>query len=151
MRRDRTGECLTTTSFEFSPRSNGGARSDALRCPTAVAHADRFVRALPADATSVVDLGSGGGLPGLVVAHRRRDLRVTLIERRAKRVDLLRYGIRVLELSATTDVFDGQTSKRSPPHSTQMPMRRGDGPQLWTAARRSGAAAPTSSDPAVWS
>lgn len=76
--------------------------------PAAVAHADRFVRALPVGATTVVDLGSGGGLPGLVVAHRRRDLRVTLIERRAKRVDLLRYGIRVLELSATTDVFDGQ-------------------------------------------
>jgi 16S rRNA G527 N7-methylase RsmG len=71
----------------------------------AVSHSDRFVAAVPADARSLIDLGSGGGLPGLVIAHRRRDVHVVLIERRAKRVDLLRFGIRSLDLAGTATVF----------------------------------------------
>lgn len=42
----------------------------------------------PSD-TAVLDIGSGGGLPGLVIAHDRPDVRVTLIDRREKRTDLL--------------------------------------------------------------
>ncbi|MGD9999575.1 MAG: RsmG family class I SAM-dependent methyltransferase [Ilumatobacteraceae bacterium] len=72
-----------------------------------VAHAESFVRALPPFARRIVDLGSGGGLPGLVIAHRRRDLHVVLIERRAKRVDLLRYGVRALQLDDTVQVAEG--------------------------------------------
>ena len=49
----------------------------------AVEHADRFVELIGRDAGSVVDLGSGGGLPALVVAWRRSDLTVTMVERRA--------------------------------------------------------------------
>jgi len=56
----------------------------------AVAHSRRFVRVLPASATSVVDLGSGGGLPGLVIAWDRPSLAVTLVDRREKRTDTLR-------------------------------------------------------------
>lgn len=78
----------------------------------AVAHADRFVAALPASTPEapirrLVDLGSGGGLPGLVIAARRRDLSVTLIERRSKRADLLRYGVRSLGLVDSVVVVDG--------------------------------------------
>jgi len=36
----------------------------------AVAHADRFVALIPPDARTLVDLGSGGGLPALVIAWR---------------------------------------------------------------------------------
>ena len=57
----------------------------------AITHARGFVRcleAVPAGA-SVVDLGSGGGLPGIVIAHDRPDLAVTLVERRRSRADLL--------------------------------------------------------------
>lgn len=78
--------------------------------PDEIAHADRFVRALPPvgmGPISLVDLGSGGGLPGLVISHRRRDLSVTLVERRTKRVDLLRYGIRALGLLDSVSVYDG--------------------------------------------
>jgi 16S rRNA (guanine527-N7)-methyltransferase len=75
--------------------------------PDQVAHADGFVSALPSTASTLVDLGSGGGLPGLVIAHRRRDLRVVLIERRAKRADLLRYGIRALALTDSVQVAEG--------------------------------------------
>lgn len=42
----------------------------------------------PSD-TAVLDIGSGGGLPGLVIAHDRPDVHVTLIDRREKRTDLL--------------------------------------------------------------
>ena len=70
----------------------------------AVAHADRFVVLIPAGRRSVVDLGSGGGLPGLVIAWRRRDLRVTMVERRATRADLLRRAVSSLELGERTAV-----------------------------------------------
>ncbi|MCU1360177.1 MAG: rsmG, partial [Ilumatobacteraceae bacterium] len=72
--------------------------------PDAIEHSDKFVALVPTDARSLVDLGSGGGLPGLVVADRRRDLRVVLIERRAKRVDLLRFGVRALGLADSVTV-----------------------------------------------
>jgi 16S rRNA (guanine527-N7)-methyltransferase len=57
----------------------------------AVAHARAFVRCLEElpPGAEVVDLGSGGGLPGIVIAHDRPDVRVTLVERRRSRADLL--------------------------------------------------------------
>ncbi|MEO5724498.1 MAG: RsmG family class I SAM-dependent methyltransferase, partial [Ilumatobacteraceae bacterium] len=51
----------------------------------AVAHADRFVDALPLDASTLVDLGSGGGLPALVIAWRRPDIHISMVERRVSR------------------------------------------------------------------
>lgn len=69
----------------------------------AIAHAEHFARACPPSAT-MIDLGSGGGLPGLVVAVRRPELRIGLVERRAKRADLLRYAVRSLELADRVDV-----------------------------------------------
>lgn len=47
-----------------------------------------LTEALPADAT-VADLGSGAGLPGVVVALRRPDLRVTLVEPLLRRATFL--------------------------------------------------------------
>jgi 16S rRNA (guanine527-N7)-methyltransferase len=65
-----------------------------------IEHASAFVRALPRalpTAARLIDLGSGGGLPGLVVIARRPDLQATLVERRTKRADLLRFGVRALD------------------------------------------------------
>ena len=58
----------------------------------AAEHARGFVDALgPLDpGRRVVDLGSGGGLPGLVLADAYPDCRITLIDRREKRTDFLR-------------------------------------------------------------
>lgn len=64
----------------------------------AVEHADQFVRAIPASATNLADLGSGGGLPGLVIAVRRPDVAITLVERRTTRADLLRRAVASLRL-----------------------------------------------------
>lgn len=64
----------------------------------AVEHAGWFVEALQplAAGSTVVDLGSGGGLPGLVLAAQRPDLSLLLIDRRQKRADFLRRMIRRL-------------------------------------------------------
>lgn len=55
-------------------------------------HALGFVDALGplAPGSRLVDLGSGGGLPGLVLADAYPDARITLIDRREKRTDFLR-------------------------------------------------------------
>ncbi|MCE9621087.1 MAG: class I SAM-dependent methyltransferase [Actinomycetia bacterium] len=68
----------------------------------AVAHADQFVTAIPAQAQRLVDLGSGGGLPGLVIAVRRPALAITLVERRRSRADLLERAVRALRLDHVT-------------------------------------------------
>ncbi len=70
----------------------------------AVDHADRFVAHLPMGAGNLVDLGSGGGLPGLVIAVRRPDLLVTLVERRHTRADLLRRAVQSLRLGERVSV-----------------------------------------------
>ena len=72
----------------------------------AVAHADRFVDLLPEGAMSVADLGSGGGLPALVIAVRRPDVTLTMIERRATRADMLRRAITALDLAGRATVLD---------------------------------------------
>lgn len=54
---------------------------------------------LPAD-SSVVDVGSGAGLPGLVLAILRPDLRITLLEPLARRVAFLDEAITDLGLGA---------------------------------------------------
>lgn len=45
---------------------------------------------LPSGPASLVDVGSGGGLPGLVIAIARPDLTVTLVESTRKKADFLR-------------------------------------------------------------
>ena len=73
----------------------------------AVTHAEQFVAAL-ADVTGrVIDLGSGGGLPGLVIAARRPDLELVLVERRLARADLLRRAVAALGVGAAVSVFGG--------------------------------------------
>ena len=72
--------------------------------PHAVGHAEHFA-ALLDHGVHVVDLGSGGGLPGLVVAVRRADVSLTLVERRASRADLLRRAVVALQLGARVEVL----------------------------------------------
>lgn len=80
----------------------GGIGTQAIE--DAIAHSERFVRAAPAQAQVVADLGSGGGLPGLVLAARRPHWTVHLVERRATRADLLRYGAAALGVADRTVV-----------------------------------------------
>ena len=75
--------------------------------------------AIPTDARTAVDLGSGGGLPGLVVAARCPLLQVTLVERRARRADLLRRAVRALDLEQRVVVLDTDVAvvARQQPHA----------------------------------
>lgn len=75
---------------------------------TAIRRAERFVEALPHGPLRLVDLGSGGGLPALIVAVRRPDISVTMIERRLTRADDLRRAVIGLGLSA--EVVTGDVS-----------------------------------------
>lgn len=58
----------------------------------------------------VIDVGSGAGFPGLPLAIARRDLRVTLVEPRAKKCAFLRHIARLLELANVT-VFEGRVEE----------------------------------------
>jgi 16S rRNA (guanine527-N7)-methyltransferase len=57
-------------------------------------------RVIPAD-SSVLDIGSGAGLPGIPLALARPDLTVTLLEPMARRVAWLEEVVAALELDVT--------------------------------------------------
>jgi rRNA small subunit methyltransferase G len=82
-----------------------------LPIPEAIEHAMAYVRAISQDDRQLIDLGSGGGLPGLVIAFYCTQLeRIVLIDRRAKRTDLLlrlvgQLGLRGRVEVITADVF----------------------------------------------
>jgi len=59
----------------------------------------------------LLDVGSGGGLPGLVIALERPDLQVELLEARQKKVDFLREAI--AELRLRTVVHHGRAEDLS--------------------------------------
>lgn len=71
-----------------------------------IRHAQAFVDALADVRGRVVDLGSGAGVPGLVVAARRPDLDVVLLEARARRCRHLEVAIERLGLRA--EVVEGR-------------------------------------------
>ena len=60
-----------------------------------------------------LDIGSGGGLPGVVVAICRPDLQVTLLDSDARKATFLRTCIRELDLANATAVTD--RIERHPP------------------------------------
>jgi 16S rRNA (guanine527-N7)-methyltransferase len=72
-----------------------------VEIPDAVTHARRYLTWIAAERGVLVDLGSGGGLPGLVLSAALPGWQVWLVERRQARVDLLRYGIAALGLIQT--------------------------------------------------
>ena len=61
----------------------------------------------------VVDVGSGAGLPGLVLAIRRPDLRVDLVEPLQRRVIFLDEAVVRLGLGETVRVVRGRAEERA--------------------------------------
>ena len=90
----------------------------------AVSHADRFVELVPTGCRSLVDLGSGGGLPALVIAWRRPDVSVTMVERRATRADLLRRAVTSLGMLERTTVVNDDVAAVATelPHAFERPL-----------------------------
>lgn len=97
--------------------------------PEVIEHARGFVRALEAapPVGSVLDLGSGGGIPGLVIANDRPDLQVTLLDRRAKRTDFLERAVRRLGWQDRVSVITADASD-FPDDVTDAVVARGFGP-----------------------
>ena len=60
-----------------------------------------FLRVLPRRLASLVDVGSGAGLPGIPLKIVMPGLRVALIESRARRASFLSAAVRELELAGT--------------------------------------------------
>ena len=67
----------------------------------------------PEKAISLVDIGSGAGLPGIVIALARPDLSITLIEPLQRRVDFLLEVIAELELPIEVIRGKAESVKRS--------------------------------------
>jgi len=76
-----------------------GARSLAEVVGEHVVDSFAMARLIP-PGSSVVDVGAGGGLPGLPFAIVRPDARLTMVEPRAKRVAFLRAAVRELQLES---------------------------------------------------
>jgi 16S rRNA (guanine527-N7)-methyltransferase len=67
---------------------------------------------VPATAKTVVDLGSGAGFPGLVLAVLRPELRITLIEATRKKYDFLKVVAR--ELGLKVDIRNERIEEVAP-------------------------------------
>lgn len=64
-----------------------------------LAHADRFVAAVGAIPGRALDLGSGGGLPGLALALARPDSEWVLLDANSRRAEFLTWAVEELELA----------------------------------------------------
>jgi 16S rRNA (guanine527-N7)-methyltransferase len=73
-----------------------------------LAHAEAFVAAVDGRPGPLLDLGSGGGLPGLAILVRRPDLEVVLLEASAKRAELLRTAVAELGAVDRCEVAQGR-------------------------------------------
>lgn len=101
-----------------------------------IAHARAFVDALPASARYVIDVGTGAGIPGLVIAEARPDLAVMLVDRRAKRTDALSIAVAGLGWRNRVSVVcaDVASLARDPVHVARydVVVSRGFGPHETT-------------------
>lgn len=76
----------------------------AAPCAEIIRHSTWFADALPLDVNRVIDLGSGAGVPGLIVAVVRPTLQITLVDRRAKCADALHRAVSALDLAERVNV-----------------------------------------------
>ncbi len=72
-----------------------------------------LVTDLVPDGSHVVDVGSGAGLPGLVMAIRRPDLRVTLLEPLLRRTTFLELAVARLGLAEQVTVVRGRAEQHA--------------------------------------
>ncbi|KXK60960.1 16S rRNA (guanine(527)-N(7))-methyltransferase RsmG [Micromonospora rosaria] len=77
---------------------------------------------IPAEAV-VLDVGSGAGLPGLVLAIARPDLTVTLIEPLARRTAFLIEAVQHLGLARQVRVFRGRAEEAAAGAAGTEPLR----------------------------
>ena len=111
------------THAELLARWNARVNLTAVTEPDEVAekHFLDSLALLPhvAQEPSLMDIGSGAGFPGLVVASALPTLRVTLVEPSRKRVTFLREAVRTLGLGAVTILPSKleDIGEHEPPHA----------------------------------
>jgi len=95
-----------------------------------IAHATQFLAGIPEGPQRVVDLGSGGGVPGLVIADLRRDCHLVLVDRRRGRCDQLTRAIRRLAWDERVEVWcaDVDTMRTTHAGAFDVATSRGFGP-----------------------
>ena len=76
-----------------------------------VAHALGFARAVEQVPTRALDLGSGGGLPGLVLARHWPDSSWVLLDGSQTRTTFLEHAVRELELDDRVSVVRGRAEE----------------------------------------
>lgn len=106
--------------------------------PEVIGHARGFVRALQACdpvVESILDLGSGGGVPGLIIAHDLPTVRLTLLDRRAKRTDALERLVRRLGWQDRITVVCTDVATFDPDRPFDAVVARGFGPPEFTLAQ----------------
>lgn len=93
-------------------------------------HSRVYLRGLEGVCGRVVDLGSGGGVPGLLIASERPDLEIWMIERRGTRADFLRRMVQRLgfEERVLVHEVDVQQILRSYTAGFEAVTARGFGP-----------------------
>jgi 16S rRNA (guanine527-N7)-methyltransferase len=74
-------------------------------------HAQGFIDALVGVNGRVVDLGSGGGVPGLPVAVAREDLELVLLDSSARRGEFLTSAVDALQLGHRVSVVVGRAEE----------------------------------------
>ncbi|MEI7622811.1 MAG: RsmG family class I SAM-dependent methyltransferase [Actinomycetes bacterium] len=83
-----------------------------------VEHAEGFLLALASvtEGSTVLDLGSGGGVPGLIIAEARPDLQVVLLDSLERRVALLDEAIVTMQWQSrvVTELARAEETGRSP-------------------------------------
>lgn len=72
-----------------------------------IAECLRCAQLIPAGAKTLLDFGSGAGLPGIPILLARPDISVTLAESQAKKANFLREALRVLQCS-NGEVYGGR-------------------------------------------
>ena len=95
-----------------------------------IEHSAAFLGALSDVSGTVVDLGSGGGVPGLVIAWMRPDLRLVLVDRRATRTDHLQRLVLRLHVQERVSVLNADVTAlpRLLDHPVDAIVARGFGP-----------------------
>jgi len=75
-----------------------------------LAHSARFAASLRRPVVRALDLGSGGGVPGLVLAEALPESRWVLVDRRQRRTDDLRRAVGRLGLADRVEVVCGDAT-----------------------------------------
>jgi 16S rRNA (guanine527-N7)-methyltransferase len=101
-----------------------------------IRHALAFLQVLPPSVHTCVDLGTGAGVPGLILAVARPDLQLTLVDRREKRTDALQRAVRALGVEANTEIVcaEVETLLANPSWGGRFDaaVSRGFGPPVFT-------------------